>query len=105
VTAELLYLSVATPLLVALVHQARRLGLAVRGRRHSWSASGRGRGGRRGGSPPTGRAVVSSDAGWCAGYPNRPPHFVDLLIRTNAPAPLCQVCHLAWLRDDRGHHD
>jgi hypothetical protein len=40
-------------------------------------------------------------AGWCVGYGNhRTPHYVDLLIRSNAPHDLCQACHQAWSRDD-----
>lgn len=37
---------------------------------------------------------------WCAGWV-RDGHRTDLTITSTAPVPLCQVCHLAWLRDDR----
>ena len=37
------------------------------------------------------------DGGWCPGF-QRHAHFVDLLISSNAPLPLCTACNLAWLR-------
>lgn len=36
----------------------------------------------------------------CTGW-EREGHSTDLLIDSNAGIPLCQLCHLAWLRDDR----
>ena len=43
----------------------------------------------------------SPDAGWCVGYGNqRTPHYVDCLVRSNAPHPLCQACTRAWLNTD-----
>lgn len=38
-------------------------------------------------------------AGWCCGY-RRNPHYVDQLITSNAPVPLCTTCHTTWLRTD-----
>ena len=39
--------------------------------------------------------------GWCCGF-RRTPHYVDLLIRSNAPVPLCQTCRaLADLEEAR----
>jgi hypothetical protein len=41
--------------------------------------------------------------GWCPRYGDGPPHFVDLLLRSNAPHPLCDACTRAWLRDDKAN--
>ena len=37
-------------------------------------------------------------SGWCVRYGDGPPHYADLLIKSNAPHPMCQPCTDAWRR-------